>query len=195
MRGSARKLWLPVSVAIAALLVPNLAIAQDASELVANIAGVGDVAASGTATFFAEGSGTRIEVSITGLPPGMHANHVHHGSCEGQGEVHVPLTELDVSAGGDAQASTVWPDNDLTHFSTSHYVAAHELSSADGVGPVIACGNVVAAAQMAPPASGNAGLIEGRPGPTSMAFAVTALVLAVGLLGTARFITRPARRA
>ena len=101
--------------------------------------------ATGLATLTPDGAGTRIEVSVSGLPEGGHANHVHHGSCDAQGEVHVPLTDLVADSAGNASASTVWADNDLAHFAAGHYVAAHELSTEDGVGPVIVCADVVAA--------------------------------------------------
>ncbi len=54
----------------------------------------------------------------------------------------MPLTELDADSDGDAEAETDWEDNDIDHFAAGHYVAIHELSSDDGVGPVIVCGDV-----------------------------------------------------
>ena len=72
----------------------------------------------------------------------MHANHVHHGSCASQGEVDVPLTELDADTNGDAGAETEWDADDIDHFATGHYVAIHERSTANGVGDVIVCGDV-----------------------------------------------------
>ena len=73
---------------------------------------------------------------------GPHANHLHHGTCDEQGEVHVTLGELEASADGDATATTIGFPSDpedpgLDHFATGHYVAAH-----DADGAVISCGDV-----------------------------------------------------
>ena len=129
--------------------------------LSATLAGQGGLEASGSVRLMSVGLGTRIEVSVSGLPEGGHANHVHHGSCAAQGEVHVPLTDLAADSAGNAFGSTVWADNDLDHFAAGHYVAAHELSTADGVGPVIACGDVglsgATSARGAPPAAASTG--------------------------------------
>ena len=121
------------------------ATAEAPVELSALLTGVGGLGATGLATLTPADAGTRVEVSVSGLPEGGHANHVHHGSCEALGEVHVPLTDLAADSAGNASASTVWADNGLDHFAAGHYFAAHELSTADGIGPVIVCGDVVAA--------------------------------------------------
>ncbi len=115
---------------------------EDDGDLTATLRGVSGVSASGTASFEAEGDGVEVEVEVDGLPPGMHANHVHHGSCANPGEIHVPLTELEADSDGDAEAETEWEDNDIDHFASGHYVAIHELSTDDGIGPVIVCGDV-----------------------------------------------------
>ena len=72
----------------------------------------------------------------------MHANHVHHGASASQGEIHVPLSELEADADGDAEAETQWEHNDIDHFAAGHYVAIRELSTDNGIGPVIVCGDV-----------------------------------------------------
>ena len=115
---------------------------EDDGDLTATLQGVDGVSASGTASFEAQGDGVEIEIEVDGLPPGMHANHVRHGSCTSLGEIHVPLTELEADSDGDAAAETEWADNGLDHFAAGHYVAIHELSTDDGVGPVIVCGDV-----------------------------------------------------
>jgi hypothetical protein len=79
-------------------------------------------------------------VSLEGLPEGAHANHIHHGSCAAQGEVHVPLTQLTAET---PTGTTEVPDLPLDHFATGHYYAVH-TGGDDAPGEVIACGDVVA---------------------------------------------------
>ena len=136
--GRRRSVPLLVGVVVMAVALGAVACGDD-KELGAEMSGDG---MTGTATITEDGDGVEVVVEVEGLPPGMHANHIHHGSCANQGAVHVPLTELDADAGGDAEATTNWADNDIDHFETGHYVAAHEMSTADGVGAVIVCGEV-----------------------------------------------------
>ncbi len=135
-----RRRWVSLLVGFGVMAVAFGAVACGGDkELEAELSGI-DM--TGTATITEDGDGVKIVVEVEGLPGGMHANHVHHGSCTDQGAVHVPLTELDADAGGDAKATTNWADNDIDHFEVGHYVAAHEMSTADGVGAVMLCGNV-----------------------------------------------------
>ena len=106
--------------------------------LTAAIAAVDDSGVSGTATLRASGDGTAIQVTVAGLSEGVHANHLHHGSCAELGPIHVPLSDLSAGADGDASGATVWPDNGLDHFASDHYFAVHELVTF----AVIGCGDV-----------------------------------------------------
>ncbi len=54
---------------------------EDDGDLTATLQGVNGLSASGMASIEAEGDGVEIELEVEGLPSGMHANHVHHGSC------------------------------------------------------------------------------------------------------------------
>ncbi len=94
----------------------------------------------------ADDNTTVVVVTMTGLPEGPHANHLHHGTCDVQGEVHVTLEELQASADGNATATTTDfaeedPDPEFTHFVSGHYAAVHEAGN-DTIGAVISCGNV-----------------------------------------------------
>ncbi|MCZ6545613.1 MAG: CHRD domain-containing protein [Chloroflexi bacterium] len=106
--------------------------------LSAGLAAVDDSGVSGVASLVAYGGGTRIRVAVLGLTEGDHANHVHHGSCDQQGEIHVPLSDLSAGADGEASGATVWTDNGIDHFASGHYVAVHELVTF----AVITCGDV-----------------------------------------------------
>lgn len=113
--------------------------------LEAAVAGI-DSDAAGTVTIAANADGkTEVTVAMTGLSEGAHANHLHHGSCAEQGEVHVPLTELEADADGNATATTVVDDLDVAHFAEGHYYAVHTEGD-DTVGDVIGCGDVMAPA-------------------------------------------------
>ena len=115
--------------------------AAGATKLVATVAEFGGSGASGTATLTQTGTGTEVEVEMEGLPEGPHANHIHHGTCAAQGEIHVGLTELQAGADGSANASTTITDPAFDHWlAREHYVAVHA-----GGGDVIACGEVVPA--------------------------------------------------
>ena len=129
------------AVAVSVLLAAGCDDDDDDGELTATLRGV---SASGTASFEARGDGIEIavEVEADDIPPGLHANHVHHGSCANEGEIHVPLVELGATSDGVAERKTEWLDDNLGHFATGHYVDIHVRSTADGVGVVIMCGNV-----------------------------------------------------
>jgi hypothetical protein len=109
-----------------------------ATEYAAIIAGVDDDTIGGAVVIAEGGDGVEVIVDVLGLPEGSHANHLHHGTCEEQGEVHVTLTELEPDADGIATAETTFDDPPLEHFATGHYYAVHS-----GAGAVIGCGNVV----------------------------------------------------
>jgi hypothetical protein len=81
-----------------------------------------------------------VEIEITGLPQGAHANSLRQGSCENRGDIVQSLEELVAGADGTASATTQFPHlvrKDL--FDTGHYISVHEAG--DGT-PVIACGNL-----------------------------------------------------
>ncbi len=138
-----------------------------AGELTATLSeGMEGSGVTGTATLTETDDGTtRVVVSMEGLPEGPHANHIHHGTCDAEGEMErsrpelrrgvvVTLEELQAGADGDASATTTDfpeedPDPKFIHFAASHYVAVHvnvifepAVGGNDTVGAVISCGNV-----------------------------------------------------
>lgn len=81
-----------------------------------------------------------VEIEISGLPEGAHANSLRQGSCENRGEIVQSLEELVAGSGGTASAVTQFPHltrKDL--YDTGHYISVHEAG--DGT-PAIACGNL-----------------------------------------------------
>ena len=118
-----------------------------ASELTATLSEMEGSGVTGTATLTEDDDGTtRMVVSMEGLPEGPHANHIHHVTCEAQGEVHLTLEELQAGADGVAEATTTDfpeedPDRELNYFEVGHYIAVH-VGGNDTVGAVISCGNI-----------------------------------------------------
>ncbi len=162
-----RKNWLLIAIGLVVAVLAVAAVACDdddgdgdgggedgATTLSATLSEVEGNGVTGNATLTETDDGTtEVVVSMVGLPEGPHANHLHHGTCDEQGEVHVTLeelqanadgdvTELQGEADGDATATTTDfaeedPDPEFNHFAAGHYVAVH----ADD-GAVISCGDV-----------------------------------------------------
>ena len=128
-----------VATAATTLAIP---VAQLGGIVNAVIDAVDDSSVMGVATLAPEGAGSRIRVAVQGLRAGDHANHLHRGSCEDPGSIHVPLTDLAAGDAGQASATTSWSENGLNNFRNGHYIAVHEFSTAAGIGAVIACGNL-----------------------------------------------------
>ena len=147
-----RKNWLllGIGLVVAVLAVAAIACSDDddddsgggdgATTLSATLSEVDGNGVTGSATLTEADDGTtEVVVEMAGLD-GTHANHLHHGACDAQGEVHVALTELQADADGDDTATTTFDDPELSHFETGHYVAVHEAGGEPG--PVISCGDV-----------------------------------------------------
>ncbi len=153
-----RKNWLLIGIGLLVCVLAIAAVACDdddddggdggdaAATLTATLAEVEGNGVTGTATLTEADDGTtQVVVEMAGLD-GTHANHLHHGTCDAQGEVHVTLTELKASVvEGHAAAVTLDfpeenPDPKFSHFETGHYVAVHEAGGMPGA--VISCGNV-----------------------------------------------------
>ncbi len=152
-----RTKWLLIGIGLLVSVVTIAAIACDddenggdgggARELTATLSEMDGSGVTGTAILTEDDDGTaRVVVSMEGLPEGPHANHIHHVTCEAQGEVHLTLEELQAGADGVAEATTTDfpeedPDRELNYFTTGHYIAVH-VGGNDTVGAVISCGNI-----------------------------------------------------
>ena len=155
-----RKNWLLIAIGLMVAVLAVAAVACDddddddaggedgggaAITYTATLEEVGGNGVTGSAVLTETDDGmTEVVVEMAGLD-GTHANHLHHGDCDAQGEVHVTLEELQADADGDATATTTDfadedPDPEFTHFVSGHYVAVHEAGGVPG--PVISCGNV-----------------------------------------------------
>ena len=151
-----RKNWLLIGIGLVVAVLAVAAVACDdddggggdgSAALMVTLSEVEGNGVTGNAILIETDIGTtRVVVSVKALPEGPHANHLHHGTCDEQGEVHVTLQELQANADGDATATTLDfaeedPDPEFSHFASGHYVAVHEGGN-DTVGAVISCGDV-----------------------------------------------------
>ena len=116
-------------------------VGDEVFQLVAELVSQGDATASGTADISVNGEGILVSIAMEGLSAGAHPNHVHHGTCADQGEIHVPLDNIVADDSGDGTQTTGSAELPLSHFETGHYVAVHE---AEDDFTVVACGEVVA---------------------------------------------------
>ena len=94
--------------------------------------------ASGEADLSVDGEGILVSLVMQGLTEGAHANHLHHGSCAAQGEIHITLDDIVADDAGDGIRTTANDEQPLSHFETDHYLAVHAED-----GTVVACGDVV----------------------------------------------------
>ena len=94
--------------------------------------------ASGEADLSVDGEGILVSLVMQGLTEGAHANHLHHGSCAAQGEIHITLDDIVADDAGDGIQTTGNDEQPLSHFEADHYLAVHAED-----GTVVACGDVV----------------------------------------------------
>ena len=106
---------------------------------------LGDSSGSGTFTGFGAvyQRGNRVEWWIAGwgLPPGRHAHHIHgRGKCDTGKDVIFPFPDLVVDKDGRFfQEGTGTSNRNIAIVNT--YWNIHKMSTAEGVGPGIKCGN------------------------------------------------------
>jgi hypothetical protein len=114
----------------------------DPTALTATLAPEGGGQAAGTVEFAPGSPGTKVTVNATGLTPGKHVGFIYHGSCEGAGEKHGPLTEIEAGADGAGTATTNFVSFALVHFIEEvHFIAIH-AGDAAAPGAVVSCGEI-----------------------------------------------------
>ena len=110
--------------------------------LVGTVAAVGDGDTGGVVTLTEVDGETEVVVTLTGLEEGMHANHIHAGSCDAPGDVAFPLEELEADAEGGATAtSTVAATTE--ELSDGYYFTVHAGGN-DAAGDAVGCADFVA---------------------------------------------------
>jgi hypothetical protein len=106
----------------------------------------GDADSSGGAVISVTSDGRVIvDVLVTGIDSGNHANHIHQGTCANQGGIVHNLLDITADSAGTGAQVTVLQLlsaqlQDLV--SSSHYVNIHEFSTDGGIGGGITCGDI-----------------------------------------------------
>ena len=108
-------------------------------QLVASLTGP---EASGEADISLNGEGILVTLIMEGLTEGAHANHLHHGTCDDQGEIHIFLDDVVADDSGDGSQTTSNDEQPIDHFESGHYLAVH-VEDSETIGEVISCGDVV----------------------------------------------------
>ncbi|MCH7699078.1 MAG: hypothetical protein IH865_09110 [Chloroflexi bacterium] len=108
-------------------------------QLVASLTGP---EASGEAEISPNGEGILVTLIMEGLTEGAHANHLHHGTCDDQGEIHIFLDDIVADDSGDGSQTTSNDEQPISHFESGHYLAVH-VEDSETIGEVISCGDVV----------------------------------------------------
>ena len=128
-----------VGVWLAAL--GGTALAQTAARAALNP--TGGTRVMGASTLTAQGGQTVVVVRITGAPANStHVNHIHTGSCEAEGGIAYPLTDLRTNAQGEGMAVTQVNASLATILAGRHYVNVHAGAALPS--PGVTCGNIIA---------------------------------------------------
>lgn len=110
--------------------------------LTASLTEVDGSGASGEANLSLNGEGILVSLAMQGLSEGAHANHLHDGSCDDLGEIHITLDDIVADSAGDGIKTTASDESPLSHFETGHYLAVH-AEDRETIGAIVACGDVV----------------------------------------------------
>lgn len=103
---------------------------------------VGGSGVSGEATLSAQGESTMVMVTLTNVPQGPHAGHIHSGTCESPGPVVAPLQEISVAqANGTGSSHSTVPVSMANVMNGQHIVQYHQQGG-DNPGPGIVCGSI-----------------------------------------------------
>ena len=98
--------------------------------------------ASGTAELTVSGEGIQVTLSMAGLQDGVHASHIHDGTCDDIGGIDISLTGIVGDEAGEGSQIDNNTENPLSHYETGHSRAVHEADGSRGT--IISCGEVVA---------------------------------------------------
>jgi|GEM_PF-6686087 len=130
-------------VLLTLLLIAVLTVACQAqaaaNEITVPISPVAGQQAHGTATL-KSGPGTNqytVTVTMDGLSPGQHPEHIHQGACPNPGAIAVPLTTLNAGADGKASATTTVNGQLSSVTDGQHSINVHQPNLAQ-----VACGTI-----------------------------------------------------
>ncbi len=97
--------------------------------------------ASGTAELTVSGEGIQVTLSMAGLQDGVHASHIHDGTCDDIGGIDISLTGIVGDEAGEGSQIDNNTENPLSHYETGHSLAVHEADGSPGT--IISCGEIV----------------------------------------------------
>ena len=108
-----------------------------------------DRSAHGKAQLTITGKKLVVILTVSGLVPGSsHMAHIHQGTCDSQGPVVYPLSQVNADARGDARSQTSITLSNVQQFLASkHYINIHEagtpigMQTQQGFDPIV-CGNI-----------------------------------------------------
>jgi len=127
------------ALGLAALLVVSCQAQAASSTVTVQISPVHGYQAHGTAVLQAEPGTNRYTVTVTmaGLSPGDHPEHIHQGVCPNPGKIAVPLTTLHAGSDGNASATTTVNGSLSSVTDGQHSVNVHQADLTQ-----IACGTI-----------------------------------------------------
>jgi len=97
---------------------------------------------TGSATLTPAEEGVSVEVVIDqGLAAGVHASHIHTGTCAAQGPIETPLTDITADDSGAGSATTL-EESVTTELAVlqdgNHFIAVYDRT----VGAIVSCGDI-----------------------------------------------------
>ena len=101
---------------------------------------LGDMGHEGQVQLMPMGNQTQIMVTLSGPEAGMHAGHIHTGTCDNIGSVVVPLETVDVPENAPGSSTSTVDIPAATVMNGQHLVAYH-VAGGDPGAPVV-CANI-----------------------------------------------------
>ena len=123
---------------------PTAPATPEPTEASATIEAVAGSGVTGTATATKVGAGSEVVISVTGLSAGKHSTYLKADACDGAGQRFGPLTELEASADGDAEATTPLPAARLGELLDKKYHVVIYAGDNSAQGDIVGCGELVA---------------------------------------------------
>jgi len=162
-RAAALSMLLTLAV-IAAFAWSTLGANAAGSSVSINLKPANGSKATGTGVITDNGDGTiKVVMTMQGLEPGDHIDHIHVGSCAAQGAVVFPLTNLTVDASGNAPATSTTVKTTFANATNgTYYLNVHDLAKAG-----TSCGDITAPAANAPVAPTTAAATSGGNPPSA----------------------------
>ena len=147
-RAAALSMLLTLAV-IAAFAWSTLGASAAGSSVTINLKSVTGSKVVGTGVITDNGDGTiKVVMTMQGLEPGDHIDHIHTGSCAAQGAVVYPLTNLTADASGNTQPTSTTVKVAFSEVTKgTYYLNVHDLAKAG-----TSCGDITAPVANAPAA-------------------------------------------